>query len=113
MAWQKAVGGELKSDCRFSNTVVWNNFPLPQVSAVQRAEIAGAGRKVLEARATYADLSLAELYRPGDEFLYPELFAAHAALDAAVEAAYGVDFAGDEERIVAHLFELYAETTGK
>ena len=30
---------------------------------------------------------------------------------AAVEAAYGVDFNGDEEKIVAHLFKLYAETT--
>ena len=33
------------------------------------------------------------------------------ALDAAVEAAYGVDFGGDEEKIVAHLFKLYAEKT--
>ena len=39
--------------------------------------------------------------------------AAHSALDAAVEAAYGVDFAGDEEKIVAHLFKLYAEKTGQ
>lgn len=29
--------------------------------------------------------------------------------DATVEAAYGVDFKGDEERIVAHLFKLYAD----
>lgn len=35
------------------------------------------------------------------------------ALDAAVEAAYGVDFKGDEEKIVAHLFKLYAEKTGR
>lgn len=27
------------------------------------------------------------------------------------EAAYGVDFGGDEEKIVAHLFGLYAERT--
>nr|WP_293673941.1 hypothetical protein [uncultured Parolsenella sp.] len=38
---------------------------------------------------------------------------AHAELDAAVEAAYGVDFNGDEEKIVAHLFKLYAEKTGE
>jgi len=29
-----------------------------------------------------------------------------------VEAAYGVDFHGDEEKIVAHLFKLYAKKTG-
>ena len=40
-----------------------------------------------------------------------DLREAHQALDAAVEAAYGVDFNGDEEKIVAHLFKLYAEAT--
>ena len=40
-----------------------------------------------------------------------DLLAAHKARDAAVEAAYGVDFGGDEEKIVAHLFKLYAEKT--
>ena len=29
----------------------------------------------------------------------------------AVEAAYGVNFDGDEEKIVAHLFKLYAQAT--
>ena len=40
-----------------------------------------------------------------------DLLAAHRALDKAVEEAYGVDFGGDEEKIVAHLFKLYAEAT--
>lgn len=40
-----------------------------------------------------------------------DLLAAHRALDAAVEAAYGVNFDGDEEKIVAHLFKLYAQAT--
>ena len=31
----------------------------------------------------------------------------------AVEAAYGVNFNGDEEKIVAHLFKLYAEKTAQ
>ena len=30
-------------------------------------------------------------------------------MDKAVEAAYGVDFDGDEEKIIAQLFKLYAE----
>ncbi len=38
-----------------------------------------------------------------------DLLAAHQALDVAVEAAYGVTFNGDEEKIVAHLFKLYEE----
>jgi len=41
----------------------------------------------------------------------PDLLKAHKALDKAVEQAYGVNFNGDEEKIVAHLFKLYAEAT--
>lgn len=37
--------------------------------------------------------------------LHPEV------CDKAVEEAYGVDFNNDEEKIVAHLFKLYAEIT--
>jgi hypothetical protein len=36
----------------------------------------------------------------------------HKALDRAVEKAYGVSFKGDEEKIVAHLFKLYAKAIG-
>ena len=37
--------------------------------------------------------------------------AAFVAVSAAICAAYGVDFNGDEEKIVAHLFKLYSEKT--
>lgn len=112
MAWQKAVGGELKSDCRFSNTIVWNNFPLPKLSDEGRQTIIDAGHAVLSARRLYPDSSLADLYKPADEFLYPELFEAHIKLDKAIESAYGIDFNGDENKIVTHLFNLYAEKVG-
>ena len=39
-----------------------------------------------------------------------DLLEAHRALDMAVEAAYEVDFNGDKEKIVVHLFKLYAGT---
>ena len=52
------------------------------------------------------------MYDPDNETFFPDLMRAHKSLDAAVEAAYGVDFNGDGEKIVAHLFKLYAEKTG-
>lgn len=51
------------------------------------------------------------MYVSDNDFLYPELMQAHRALDAAVEAVYGVNLNGDGEGIVAHLFKLYAEKT--
>lgn len=64
---------------------------------------------MLDARAAHPGKTLADLYDP--DKMPMDLLSAHQALDAAVEAAYGVDFSGDEERIVAHLFKLYAELT--
>ncbi len=68
---------------------------------------------MLEARAAHSDATPAETYDPDNCFLFPDLMAAHSALDTAVKAAYSVDFKGDEKKVVAHLFKLYAEKTGQ
>lgn len=44
MAWQKGIGGRLKSDCNFSNTLVWNTLPLPPVDTAMHAAIVAAGK---------------------------------------------------------------------
>ncbi|MEG1562103.1 MAG: class I SAM-dependent DNA methyltransferase, partial [Raoultibacter sp.] len=65
------------------------------------------------ARECYPESTLADMYDPDNDFLFPKLTAAHKALDAVVEQAYGVSFNGDEEKIVAHLFKLYAKLAGE
>ena len=110
-AWMRQVAGRLKSDYSYANTIVYNNFVWPEPDDAQRARIEGCAQAVLDARAAHPDATLADMYDPDNDFLFADLMAAHAALDAAVEAAYGVDFGGDEERIVAHLFKLYAQKT--
>ena len=45
--------------------------------------------------------------------IFPAFDRPWGLVDAAVEAAYGVDFNGDEGPIVAHLFALYAEIVGR
>ena len=111
-AWMRTVAGRLKSDYRYSAGVVYNNFVWPEASEATKAEISSLAQRVLDVRSAYDGATLADLYDPDNEVFFPELMAAHRALDAAVERAYGVDFGGDEERIVAHLFRLYAEATG-
>ena len=108
-AWMRQVAGRLKSDYNYGNTLVYNNFVWPDASDAQREEIERCAQAVLDARAAHPDATLADMYDPDNDFLFPDLMATHRALDAAVEDAYGVDFGGDEERIVAHLFALYVE----
>lgn len=105
-AWMRTVAGRLKSDYRYAPSIYYN-FPYPKASADQIAEVERAAQGVLTAREQFSDRSLASLYDP--DKMPSDLLAVHKALDKAVEEAYGVDFDGDEEKIVAHLFKLYAE----
>lgn len=104
MAWTRTVAGRLKSDYRYSNKVVYNNFPWPSPTAAQKQEIAKCAQAVLDARAMRPGYSLADLYDPLT--MPAELRKAHKALDAAVDKAYGRKFKDDAAR-VAHLFTLY------
>ena len=108
-AWMRLIAGRLKSDYSYSNTIVYNNFIWPDATDDQRITIEDCAKKVLDVRSAHPGQSLADLYDP--DFMPSDLRTAHRELDAAVEVAYGVDFNGDEERIVAHLFKLYAEKT--
>ena len=112
-AWMRVVAGRLKSDYSYANTIVYNNFVWPEPTDAQRAEVERCAQAVLDARKLYEGSTLADMYDPDNDFPYPELMKAHKVLDATVEAAYGLDFNGDEEKIVAHLFKLYAEKVGE
>lgn len=112
-AWMRTVAGRLKSDYRYSGGIVYNNFVWPEPTASQREEVERCAQAVLDARDAQEGATLADMYDPKNETFFPELMSAHKALDAAVEAAYGVDFGGDEEKIVAHLFNLYAKKVGE
>lgn len=112
-AWMRQVAGRLKSDYRYTNTIVYNNFVWPDASTEQHGYIESCAQEILDARAEHPDATLADMYNPDNEFLFPDLMKAHAELDAAVELAYGVDFNGDENKIVAHLFNLYAGKVGE
>ena len=111
MAWMRATCGRLKSDYSYSNTIVYNNFPWPEPTDVQRAKIEQTAQAILDARALYPDSSLADLY---DELTMPaELRRAQQQNDRAVMEAYGfpVKSTFTESQCVAELFKLYLEIT--
>ena len=110
ITWQRTVGGRMKSDLRFSNKIVWNTLPLPEVSDKHRAAIISAGQGVLAARAEQPGASLAAMYNP--LAMAPSLLKAHRTLDRAVDRAFGARKAleTNEERL-AILFKRYQEMT--
>ncbi len=109
-SWVRAVCGRLKSDYRYSNTVVYNNFPWPTPTDAQRAKIEQTAQAILDARALYPKSSLADLYN--EVSMPPELRKAHQNNDRAVMQAYG--FWGrlnSEPACVSELMKLYQELT--
>ncbi|MBX7555681.1 N-6 DNA methylase [Streptomyces sp. tea 10] len=111
-AWMRTVAGRLKSDYRYSVDIVYNTFVWPDVTTSQRAEIEQLGQAVLNARAQHPDATVAQMYEVKNDFLYPDLMAAHQHLDDAVERAYGLEPGLDETDVVAHLFERYGAAVG-
>ncbi|MCT2262887.1 class I SAM-dependent DNA methyltransferase [Brachybacterium muris] len=109
ITWQKAVGGRIKNDPAFSNTLTWNSFPLPEVSDAERQSIIEAGARVLEARAKHPERTLAQHYAEG--FMDTDLLKAHAALDRVVDRQFSQRKCETNERRAQVLFERYAQLT--
>ena len=105
-AWMRAVCGRMKSDYRYSNTVVYNNFPWPTPTDAQKSKIEQTAQAILDARALYPDASLADLY--DETTMPPELRKAHQNNDRAVMQAYGFSVKDmTESKCVAELMKMY------
>ena len=125
MAWMRAVCGRLEMRYRYSATIVYNNFPWPDLNGSQgigsakikknesnkdyqnrmEAKISLCAEEILRARDGYPESSLAQLYHPLN--MPQELFKAHKALDKAVMELYGYSPDMSEPEIVADLMVRY------
>ena len=104
MVWMRTITGRLKSDYRYA-PAVYNSFPWPKMTELQRDQIEKLSRVVLDSRALFSDSSLGVLY--DTDTMPPALRRAHQALDRAVDRLYRKSgFASERER-VEHLFMLY------
>jgi len=110
MAWVRQVCGRLKSDFRYSNKLVYNNYPWPaEATDAQKQAVEKAAQGVLDAREQFSGQTLADLYDP---LAMPKpLRDAHRALDRAVDRCYrSAPFDSDRQR-VEFLFGLYEKLT--
>jgi len=110
MAWVKTVCGRLESRFRYSNVLVYNNFPWPETATDRQKEnIETAAQKVLDARLEFPESSLADLYDPIT--MPPSLTKAHQVLDKAVDSCYRSQPFGAETKRIEFLFDLYEKYT--
>jgi hypothetical protein len=104
--WSASVGGQLETRLRYSNTLVYNTFPVPTLSADQKGSLEAHTLDILSVREAYPGKTIAWLYDP--ETMPADLLKAHQSLDDTLERVYiGRPFKNDTERL-EHLFKLYA-----
>jgi len=125
MAWMRHVCGRLESRYRYSNKLVYNNYPWPESpSGARQKAVEEKARRVLELRVEFGDgrhgflptrksgvapATLADLYDPLS--MPPKLLKAHAELDRAVDLCYRAQAFTSERQRVEFLFALYEKLT--
>src|SRR5690606_13939407 len=50
IVWVASVCGKLKTDFRYSNTLGWNTFPVPQLTAKNKEDLTCCAEEILVAR---------------------------------------------------------------
>ena len=107
--WIGTVCVRMRTDFSYSNTLGWNTFPVPDLTADDKAALTECAEDILLAREAHFPATIADLYDPAT---MPEnLRAAHNRNDETLERIYiGRRFRNDTERL-ERLFEMYVEMT--
>lgn len=111
MAWTKVVCGRLGEGYRYS-PAIYNNFPWPEATDIQKEKIIKTAQMIIDARNKYFNSSLSSLYN--ELTMPPELRKAHRENDKAVMEAYGFNWKTmTESECVAELMKMYQLLTEK
>ena len=109
LVWVATVCGKIKEDYRYSNSLGWNTFPLPVLTAKNKLDLKRTAEDILLAREAHFPATIADLYDP--ERMPEDLREAHERNDEVLERIYiGRRFKNDTERL-EKLFELYTKMT--
>lgn len=106
LVWIGTVCGRLESRYRYSNTLGWNTFPVPNFTTEQLDKLSASARRILKTRYSHYPKTIADLYDPDD--MPCDLRRVHLENDELLEAMYrDRPFYNDTERL-EWLFNLYA-----
>jgi hypothetical protein len=107
LVWIATVCGKLKTDYRYSNTLGWNTFPLPQLTEKNKTDLTRCAEDILLAREAHFPATIADLYDPQN--MPVVLREAHERNDEVLERIYiGRRFKNNTERL-EKLFDLYTK----
>ncbi len=113
MNWLRTVGGKLKNDFRYSGVLVYNTFPVPELSTRRKNEIEDLVLNILDIRdeegGTLAELYGSPLAEKNPKPMNPRLLKAHQELDEVVDRAYKKSGFKDDNERLSLLLKMYSE----
>lgn len=113
MAWLRAIGGKLETRYRYSAGLVYNTFPVPEMSTRRKNEIENLILNILDIReeegGTLAELYGSPLAEKNPKPMNARLLEAHQELDRVVDRAYKPSGFKDDAERLSMLLEMYAE----
>jgi len=105
--WIGTVCVRLEMRFSYSNTLGWNTFSVPPLTAKNKEDLTACAEEILIARERHFPATIADLYNP--EKMPEDLRRAHNRNDEVLERIYiGRRFKNDTERL-EKLFELYTQ----
>ena len=107
--WIRAVCTTMRTDFSYTNTLGWNTFPLPTLTAKNKEDLRRGAEDILLTREGHFPATIADLYDP--DTMPDDLREAHERNDEVIERIYiGRRFRNDTERL-EKLFDLYTKMT--
>ena len=107
--WVRAVSGRLGSGIRYTPTICYHTFPIPELTDQNKTDLIRCAEHILLAREANFPATIADLYDPDN--MPADLRAAHERNDETLERIFiGRRFRNDTERL-EKLFELYTNMT--
>lgn len=113
LVWLQNIGGKLKTDYRYSASLVYNTFPIPKLSEKMKEKLEEAITDIIDFRdengGTLAELYGSPLAEKNPKPMNEDLLNLHKYLDKVVDSIYSErEFKDDEERL-ALLLKMYKE----
>lgn len=113
LVWLQNIGGRLKTDYRYSASLVYNTFPVPKLNVKMKERLEEAIIDIIDFRdengGTLAELYGSPLAEKNPKPMNKDLLNLHKYLDKVVDSIYSErEFKDDEERL-ALLLKMYKE----
>ena len=111
ISWLQIVGGRLENRYRYSSKLVFNTFPISNLTDDQKKSLESISDEIILSREKFPEISLANLYHPNK--MPKTIVNLHKELDNIVDGIFSNKMFFDNNERVNVLFQHYEKMTNQ